>query len=142
MVTATPARPKSDAEDLPAADGLPSAPAHHRDCEHEHRRSRIEHAGEAAGDMRLAPADQGERQRALQQALHEERSPHRSPAGKGVSLRASDQEQENGRDGHPRRDHRDGRNRGDRDLDQRERAAPDQRQQQQEPDLECERGLS
>jgi hypothetical protein len=65
IVTATPARPSATPMIFRLLIACRPRPGHHRDREHEHRRGRIEHAGETACDMQLAPADQGKRQRAL-----------------------------------------------------------------------------
>ena len=92
------------------------------------RRGRVEDRGEAAGDMRLAPAEQGERQRIVEQREQQDRAPHLRAAGRACSpLKREEQPHRRRGDRQPQPDIGQRRHVAHGDADEEEGAAPDQR---------------
>jgi hypothetical protein len=100
----------------------------------EERRRRVEDRSQAAGDFLLAPEDQAERDRIVEQPHQQEIAPERDPARHPLSDRENQQMQCRRGDRDAREHDGERRQRGDRDLGEEERSTPDDgKQDQQQP---------
>ena len=107
-----------------------------RQDEREDRRRRIEDRREAGVHRLLCPSDQREGEHAVEARLEQEAAPERWALGEGDASVEHDGEQHQRGDRRAPGDERHRRDSLDADLDERERGAPERREQKQERELD------
>ncbi len=105
---------------------------HGSDQEGENRRRGIENRGKARRDACLAPEDQGEGNRIVEQPHDEEACQHLGVTGKAVGAEAQHHMQDAGSNQHPEKYQHQGRDFGDRHLGKKEGATPQGTEEKQQ----------